>query len=441
MRFQAAPAPPGGAAVTAGSLQSLKARYWKAESLVLGTLITGIVLAPMDGIRVTGMVTASDVFFFFAIAQILFFALAGRSRVWPAWAYIVCMVVCIIALGFHPRVYEGVTRRDTLYMVTLLTSLIMVPWALSNVPGMDWGKARWLFFAWVLGTTLGSLIAVLQSRGISLGFVNQWLHMSGKRFAGATLSPNTLGTISASVVPVVVVLWLNTRQPMLAWFWAGCAFFNLWAVDLSGSRSGLAAIFASTAAVLPLPYLLIRRYRVPVLRIGVAVLVLVAALVIERNPGGGAPKETALDRLLGTTTSAKSDAQRATWREMSWQNFWDNPIVGNGYQFMLHAHNNFLSMMEMAGILGLLVLIVHQLMVGRAVLLNLRRSVWSPERFMLVLCLFASWLVFLVTGLAQSSLHLRVLFVPMGLLMLLLIQPQLLSVPSPVRKSADGTHG
>lgn len=400
-------------------------------------LVAAVALSPLSSIRVTGAITYSDLLLVLAAGLWIFAFAMGKARLWLKPALLGAGLLFVLAwlLQHHD---EGGLRQDTVYMLTVLMSMIFVPLVIANMPGASWQRLTWLIYVWLAFITIGSIVAILQSRGYSLGPFDRWLVRLGPRFAGFTLHPNTLAVSGALAVPGCFLLSLTARSMPAFAFWGLCTALNLWAINLSGSRAGLIAPLLPMLGAAGL-YLLVQGASQRALaRAAAAALVVILAAAVNPSAGAGLGKrETALQRLFGESAEAlKSNSIRRDLRIFSIYRFETRPIAGNGYRWILAGHRQVVGLLEASGLIGFGGFLLQQLVVLWATVVALRRHREDAVKFCLALSMAAAWLTYTACGIEGVLILERFAHVPMGVL-LLMARPVMMTaaVPAAVPES------
>lgn len=199
-------------------------------------------------------------------------------------------------------------------LATTLVAVLIQTLAIANTRKLLIDLLAW----WAVGITLSSATAALVASGaISLqGVLTQ---ATGERLSGLAAHPNGLA-FSITIVFPALIYFLRSATAKVKLLWLVALVINLGALFLSDSRSGL--LVGATSLGLSI-VLAIRSTRGRVL--AAPVLLLAGSLAVVQLPA-----LLAGSRLL--TGAPLSDAARSSINSTALQEFFDNPVLGGGFE-------------------------------------------------------------------------------------------------------------
>ncbi len=297
---------------------------------------------------------------------------------------------------------------DVLPGVLFVVAMAGTPLLLAG-PASRANSREVLVVAWLLGSALTAVVAVLDASGLtSIGLTLTGSAWDG-RYAGLTVHPNHLGLVAVMALPVAL-WWLNSR-PAWSTRLVGAVLAGLLTLGVlaSGSRAALIALLVVGA----LSLLVQMRNRSGgtmspfVLLLGCALVVGAVSLVMPTTMGN------ALTRLLGQSDSAVANQDRLDAMTASLTSYFASPLIGVGFSTVKVANNLALQSLQSGGLLAALGLAVY---IFGAIVRGLRTSRVSNG---LGTALSLSLVAWLVDGIFQNIIYDRFLFLPVALVLAL----------------------
>ena len=336
----------------------------------------------------------------------------------PAWLPLAAVGVLVAALlaAFRGHVMSDLVPGFE-FAGTMIAMPIVVMLALDSARRVEMVVEAWLFVA-----SVSALVGVLD---LKFGFgINQ--RLTGvdyvgftQRAAGLTLQPNHLALVSAMAMPVAA---LRASRRLSSQVFAVANARNLFylfalgtGVLLSGSRAGLAAAVAGLA-VLPL-FQPGRRRSLGLLAVAGLIVVALGALTFDSSLASKLGIVTG-QRFTGQAAGTQiSNSYRSQAYAAALHVIVANPFVGQGFQGARTAHDIYLQLLEVGGLIALAAFLAF--MAGTIAMARRLAATndlpWSLVS--LASALGASAVVWLVIGLAQNELYDRYLYIPAGLLL------------------------
>jgi O-antigen ligase len=236
-----------------------------------------------------------------------------------------------------------------------------------------------------------------------------------------SLFANELGAFSAMVLPVLM-MWLFDKQTPrpLRWVAIPLMLLNFYAIQLSGSRSG---ILGAIAALLVFGYNWLRAQPVRgAMMILAGVLVLYVSSTVNNCMQVGANTDCTLsawDRLFGGNGTDRSDQVRENLLNEAKEQLDKSPLIGVGYHAVRISHNSFLQILVSGGILALGAFLLYL-----ATIVSWLRHMRVREAQLLRLdylvpALYGAFTCWFVHGMLQPDTVARNFYIPVGLLLAL----------------------
>jgi O-antigen ligase len=97
---------------------------------------------------------------------------------------------------------------------------------------------------------------------------------------------------------------------------------------------------------------------------------------------------------------------------IAWQDFAEHPLIGTGYAGINTAHSIYLQILQSAGLVGMLALVIY----FAAPLAGVRRELGVRRLDHVTLGVAAAVGVFLIIGLVQNLIYVRAPFIVVGFL-------------------------
>jgi O-antigen ligase len=402
----------------------------RMNSLALMAVFAGLFLAPCDRLHLTAEIKYSDVCFVAAAAAVVLEAFRHRRAIRLPISFLITLPLFVITSLVTQ--YLGNNRLDQSEFLHFLVAAFGLPLILGWALASSILAIRIAIVGWVAGATLSAFVVLCNKHGyFPLHSFDESIYWSG-RYSGLSLFANELGAFSALVLPFLMMWLFDRRTPLLLRLVAVPALLlNFYAIQLSGSRSG---ILAAIAAMLVFGFDWLRRRPVQ----GVAVILFAglafyAGSMISNCNYVGSTLDcsySAWDRLFGGNGSKTSNMARETLLSQVSEQLDKSPVLGVGYHAIRISHNNFLQVLVSGGIIALLSFLLY---LGTVIYWYFKvRPVPGDGRGLefLVPALYGSFACWIVHGMLQPDTIQRNFYVPIGLLLALRIYCA--NMPSPV---------
>lgn len=396
-------------------VSSRRFRRW-IPSLSFFFLIFAAALQSFNTFRLRGSITLADVFLFAAIVALLPGYIQSRTRLWAPWWFIASGV--LFFSGYLLRGLYGLglsPPNDFVHSMILTYCLYIVPVAVASQPRIEERHLALLAVAWLAGHLVNAFCAIGQSRGVDFGPLNEYMRAGGWRYGGFTMHPNNLGMFLAFAMPMAVGLIFQARNLMGYWIVLFLTGSLLYAIDLTGSRTAIAAsiIGSATAIFLYVVTIQSRTWAMQFLRL------LIFLMIVGFSWGFLVADETetsAISRLfLGTGEASKSNAERAAFAIGAWQVFEENPVVGAGFRDVVSAHNSWLMVLGSSGVLGVLAVAIRDFGMALTLLTGMSLAPRGSSVFWVLASCLGAFVVWELEALKETMLHYRDGFVIQGI--------------------------
>jgi O-antigen ligase len=361
-------------------------RWLGTRTLVTASMMLVAFTAPMNGVRVGGVLALTDVLLFMAVLGLALEASIGRRRWHPLPAAFTFGTALVIAGGLLGTLFAD---RPVASLASLLpfTLAATVPVIAVRMWSPSFATLRRYAWCWIAGAAVSGIVGLLSTGGVT------------GRPDGLTTHPNHLAMSCALGAGLAVALMLSEQGGRRHAALAVAALLTLTVVR-AGSRAALLALLLSTAVI----FLRTRDLRPARARIGRGALAVLGLSVLA-----GALLETgvvrvgqqnAVQRLLGDASARASDAGRFSVLEQNVGRIADRPLTGSGFEDARQAHNIYVQVWASAGAPGL----VGFVMLVVAVVRRGARSGRGPLGRYLSTAFLAGYLGYLLAGLAQNIL-------------------------------------
>lgn len=276
-----------------------------------------------------------------------------RTVVVALLVYVVC--ICALSASYVinyssqqtiPWAMRHISLGYDVRFFSLVLNVAVVPLALFAVRICTLAEFRFIILMWTLGALYGAAFTVAYTHGWIHHF--DWYYNISGRARGLTPQPNILAINTVLALPGLLLFWCKVHGwlPRLLIVFA---LVVLWqAVNLTGSRSALGLI----VAVLLVFVVMQSDNKVRGLFVGLGLFV--AALLLREVIAAVADlsTSTALGRLILGAES--SNLQREMLNTIAFNQWLDNPIFGVGYGMARVAHNLYIQMLDVVGVVGFL---------------------------------------------------------------------------------------
>lgn len=287
-------------------------------------------LAPLNDLRLgSSYVTASD--FIFVLGFVILTPTVLRNRVhFPSMfllglAILLTMGVIASLASAHPSVSANQLGR--LLVGAFALPLFFMVWRPPKATIVR------LAGAYMLGSVFNVAYALVSGeRG------------DGGRYVGLTYHPNFLGLgclLAVSLTPYVVA----TVEPRFRWVFWGASVVSAYGVWISGSR---AALIVLIMLLVVYPFIERSISAAGAVLFGFAGVLAFSGSLLQQDGG------SALGRLLGGGSATDSDAQREQLLSAALTLIRKHPLLGNGFDGGVGAHNIYVQVAVAAGIFGLI---------------------------------------------------------------------------------------
>lgn len=345
----------------------------------LGLLTAAAFAASLESLRVGRLGDFGDVTFLLATVALGFgFLTTGRAgHLGPYLRVILASAMFAIAALVGTLATYSRGGGSLLNLARFATATMVLPFAVAILRPSS-AEARRLAWAYVLGCTLSAAVSFVE--------VDPMIGRS----RGLSSHPNHLGFSAALAIPLAFVLW-NRTAGRIRYLAMLCLPVLLWGISRSGSRAGIVALLAGSAAVL----VLTRRYRA-LLAEAVAVVLLGLVLVTGLYTP---PENSAVDRLVRQSPSTeRANEGREELAEAAIDRIDRSVVTGSGFADAPHTqgHSLYLEALDVGGILGVLGF--------SAMIWAIVRTLWRRRALPVVAGALASYLAYLVGGLVQPTL-------------------------------------
>lgn len=301
------------------------------EKMGIGLMIIGMLLAPLNTLRLIGNVTFSDVAFVIGFGLLIPRMLVKRPKLPPLY---VIGVSILFAGGLISSLIAPLPIASLGGFLRLVAAAILLPF-IMNLLQPSGKLVDTLAWAYVVGQIISTGYSVAKGgAGMAQG-----------RAIGLTTHPNFYALAGQLAYALLIYLFYRVERQH-RWIVVVAAAIVGFSVLNSGSRASLLC-----CAVITIMWPIVERSAVAwyVIITG-AIVAVIAAESVLRALG----QETTLDRLSGNTSAQYSDQARELALESGFRQFWDRPIQGNGWNDILEIHNAYLEVAVGGGVLSLL---------------------------------------------------------------------------------------
>jgi O-antigen ligase len=354
------------------------------RSVALLLFLLAIFTSPMDATRVGPIGALADVLLLAAATLALArFLWAGRSVPADRYLPVVASAGVFALAGTIGTFNSTATGESVVNLMRFVVTTMLMPLAVASLAPRR-PEIRRMAWAYVLGCTVSSIV--------SFTTVNPVVGRS----AGLSSHPNVLG-ISAAFALALLAGLVDGASVRQRWYGAACAVVLLGGLSRSGSRAAVIALLVGLGAYLAITH----RYR--------AAWYLLAVVAI----GGSAvamglvtlPGDSALGRITQSSVGTKqSNDERAELAAVVIDRVDHHPIMGSGFGNATEAHNIFIQIVDIGGILAITGFV--------ALAVSIIRSGWLGRRDPLVVGPLAMYIGYIVSGLVANSLWDRWLWFP-----------------------------
>ncbi|MCX6396643.1 MAG: hypothetical protein NTV23_09165 [Propionibacteriales bacterium] len=307
--------------------------YLGPDRLGIGLLLLATLLAPVNALKLGagGNVTYADFAYVLGIGLLIPKLLTSSSKM-PR------LYTIGVSILFVNAMVVSVLAADP---VASLTGFVRVIYAVVLLPVVfhRLRLSRNLLNAFVWAYVIGHIASTIRG-SLMTGL------LGGGRAIGLTTHPNFFGLAGQLAFALCVFLFYRTPH-QYRWIVVGAAGICGLSVIQSGSRASLLCV-AITVLIWPL----VERTAISsYVLISFAALAAVAVGLILQDP----PKGSAFDRLQGGGSATASSQARELLLTNGLEQFWKNPIKGNGWVTdILEYHNVYLEVGIAGGVIAVL---------------------------------------------------------------------------------------
>lgn len=300
------------------------------EKMGIGLMIVGMLLAPLNVLRLVGNVTFSDVAFVIGFGLLVPRMLVKRPKLPPLY---VIGVSILFAGGLISSLLAPLPIASLGGFLRLVAAAVLLPF-LMNLLQPSGKLIDALAWSYVIGQIVSTAYSVAQGgAGTAQG-----------RAIGLSTHPNFYALAGQLAYALLIYLFYRVEKKD-RWIVVLAAAVVGFSVLNSGSRASLLC-----CAVITIMWPIVERSAVAwyVIVTG-AILAVIAAESVLRALG----QETTLDRLSGNTSAQYSDQAREMALDEGFRQFFDRPIQGNGWNDILEIHNAYLEVAVGGGVISL----------------------------------------------------------------------------------------
>lgn len=327
-------------------------------------LAAALAFAPLTSLRVPGFAHLSfcDVLFVVAVAAGIVERVACRDFVYQRSTFIAAMIYSVCAMGFTASYVINYKNPSIIYWspefsyninyLSFVFNTALFPLAVFAVRVRSLAEFRFILLAWTCGALYGGLFVIAYTHGFISHYDYYWVKFG--RASGLTTQPNVLGFNIVLALPGLLLFFCEVR----GWLVKGLIVLGVvlvWiTIDATGSRTAVGG-FVFMFAI----FLVMRsqdRIRGAMIGGGILLAVGISRKLLALLFEGTLRHGSALERLLGGATH--SNAQRDVLNSMSFHVWTENPIFGAGYNYLRQAHNLYLQILTVTGVVGFLCFIV-----------------------------------------------------------------------------------
>lgn len=300
------------------------------EKMGIGLMVIGMLLSPLNALRLVGNVTFSDVAFVLGFGLLVPRMLVKRPSLPPLY---VVGVSILFAGGLISSLLSPLPVASIGGFLRLVAAAIVLPFIL-NLLQPSAKLVDTLAWSYVIGQIISTMYSVAKGgAGMAQG-----------RAIGLSTHPNFYALAGQLAYALLIYLFYRVEKQH-RWIVVLAALAVGFSVLNSGSRASLLCCI-----VITIMWPIVERSAVAwyVILTG-ALVAVIAAETVLRALG----QETTLDRLSGNTSAQFSNAAREQLLEQGFARFWERPIQGNGWDDILEIHNAYLEVAVGGGVISL----------------------------------------------------------------------------------------
>lgn len=322
-----------GAGIFAIGIAAIGAIVLSVDLTRAGTafMVLAMFLAPLNDLRLgTSQVTISDLVYVLAVLILVPTIVGNRIEIPPLFllGLAVLLTMGILASAASPISAVSGSQVGRLIVGAFALPIFFMVWR----PPMS--TIVRFAGAYMFGTVFSVMYGLLHGR----------VGSGDARYVGYTTHPNFLGT-SCLLAVALAPFMLAMVRPGYRWMFWGASLICTYGIWISGSRAALLVL-----GMLVFVYPFIERS----IRAGAAVLLGVAGVLLLAGKIMQDDSNNALGRLFGNGSAEGSDNARKDLLVTAFQQFRNHPLLGNGFDGSIGAHNIYLQVAVAVGVFGLI---------------------------------------------------------------------------------------
>lgn len=322
-------------------------------------LAAALLFAPLTAVRLPGFshLGYCDAFFCMAVLAGVVERFAQRDFVYKKSTFIAALVYIFCFIGLSASYWINYSNKVTVpYGLThtlgysgnflaLVGNATIIPLAVFSIRVRSLAEFRFLILVWTMSALFGALFVVAYCNGYITHYDVYWATVG--RASGLTPHPNVLAVNTVLALPGLLLFWCSVRSWLIR-IAIATGVIVLWqAANLSGSRTALGGLL-----VVLLVFLVMRshnRMRGLLAAGGVLGMALVLRELIAAFPGD-LSRDSAVGRLI--FGAVRSNTVRDALNAIAFHQWVDNPVFGVGYGMARVAHNLYIQILDVAGVVG-----------------------------------------------------------------------------------------
>jgi O-antigen ligase len=320
-----------------------------------------LAFAPLTSLRVPGFEHLSycDVLFLAAVLAGILERFLAHDFIYKQSLFVAILFyilsVCALSASYGLNFSRGVTIEWQVQhglgynanFFSLILNVAIIPLALFAIRMRSLPEFRSVILIWAAAAIYGAAFVVGYCHGYISHYDWYWTHLGRAR--GLTPHPNVLGINTVMAVPVLLLFWCEVRDWVLRIF-IGFGLLILWnAANLSGSRTTLGALVIVVAVF----FVIRSKDRVRGVILGGGILLAAEGLrEIIAHYAPDITRTSALGRFI--FGAHHSNSVRDNLNSIALDQWLHNPVFGVGYGMSRVAHNLYLQMLDVSGLVGFL---------------------------------------------------------------------------------------
>ena len=401
------------------------------SSLSSWALALTMLFSPLTGLRVGEYLYYADLFFVAAVALGIVERAASKQRLVFCWPYLLSAL--LLTLSYLGNLDQNVTLNDTNFHINLLLTCLL-PHAFLFLTIRNPAEMRFLIYCWTFGAVYGAAYTVAFCNGYFPAHDDVfWL--INHRARGLTLQPNALALACFLAYPGLLLMFIEFRNWMVRAAVLAMAWVVWDAIGYSGSRTAVYTVFFMA----PLAFVLMYRDIPARARQKIVFVPFIAGILgFLLFAYSASTPYSAIWRLQNGEVA--SDTIRSALKDKAWEDFYDSPVFGAGYQWYRYSHNVYLEMLHSSGVIGFVGSMIALLL---PLVLIYRSRTHDSGNFAIrstTSCMIAAALGVMFFGLAQTNISGLDPTIPFGLLLYFSVHG-LTHVAKPSKRATQGRLG